>query len=264
MRTDIQALARNIDNEILELSYQWNHVSSLIEAVGRAAFRNGGTNAKDAQEMVHLTERRRNISANRSKLIAVYEIYNWNRAWIVPGGHVHKDVSCHTLYADTTLILCPEVSGMTEDEIVAKAGERACTICYPSAPSEYFERKSQLMTRDEVEAEALRQQKEAARKAKESSKMTVFLPGEGKEGRNQTYGTVRGARNEALRSMDWYLFSNTFYSGRSSQPHYLNFEALVKAIAEREEKDVEDVKGELVGKALKKFRKENPGTEPVM
>lgn len=266
MRTDVKALASNIDNELLELLGLNAHLASLKSAIiAKAARRKDAVlTTEEIDEIARYQARQEKIMEKVRALESVYDIYNWNRAWIVPAGHVHKNYHCHTLFHDTTRFLCPEVSGMTEDEIVAKAGERACTICYPSAPSEYLARKSQLMTRDEAEEEAKRQERRAAKLAKEAAKMTVFLPGEGKNGMNETYSSVRGARNAALHSIGWYLFSNTFYGPDSSDPHYANFIALVEAIAKREEADFESVKGELIGKALAKFKREHKGVEPKM
>jgi hypothetical protein len=58
----------------------------------------------------------------------------WTRAYVVPDGHIHKETCCHTLYPTTVISWLPEQSGLTEEEIVARAGVHACTVCYPSAP----------------------------------------------------------------------------------------------------------------------------------
>lgn len=58
----------------------------------------------------------------------------WERAYIVPDGHIHKTTACHSLYPTTIIAWLPEQSGLSEDEIVEFAGVHACTICYPSAP----------------------------------------------------------------------------------------------------------------------------------
>lgn len=60
----------------------------------------------------------------------------WTRAYIVPDGHIHRTTACSSLHPTTIVSWLPELSGSTEDEIVAYAGSVACTICYPSAPVE--------------------------------------------------------------------------------------------------------------------------------
>lgn len=60
----------------------------------------------------------------------------WTRAYIVPGGHIHKATTCHTLHPTTLIAWLPEQSGWDEDKIVEAAGVNACTVCYPTAPVE--------------------------------------------------------------------------------------------------------------------------------
>lgn len=58
----------------------------------------------------------------------------WSRAYVVPGGHIHRSTSCSSLHPTTLIGWLPEQSGWDEDAIVDAAGIHACTICYPSAP----------------------------------------------------------------------------------------------------------------------------------
>lgn len=58
----------------------------------------------------------------------------WSRAYIVPGGHIHKSTHCQSLYPTTIISWLPEQSGWDEEKIVEAAGMMACTFCYPSAP----------------------------------------------------------------------------------------------------------------------------------
>jgi hypothetical protein len=70
----------------------------------------------------------------------------WTRAWLVDntGGHVHSSMHCSTCFDTTRFGWLPQVSGFDEAEIVAQAGEKACTICYPSAPAEVLNNPSAL------------------------------------------------------------------------------------------------------------------------
>lgn len=61
----------------------------------------------------------------------------WNRAYLVPDGHLHKSMDCSTCNkgeAPTQFQFMTDHSGKSENEIVGEAGYRACTTCYPSAP----------------------------------------------------------------------------------------------------------------------------------
>lgn len=87
----------------------------------------------------------------------------WTRAYVVPDGHIHKTTACHTLYPTTVVAWLPEQSGLSEEEIVERAGVHACTVCYPSAP-----------------VEALRAAEAAAKKATQ-------CPGSGEYAKNQKH-----------------------------------------------------------------------------
>ena len=60
----------------------------------------------------------------------------WTRCYVVPGGHFHSTVSCPTcnhLGKPTDFNWRTDLSGQPESRIVELAGDRACTVCYPSA-----------------------------------------------------------------------------------------------------------------------------------
>lgn len=62
----------------------------------------------------------------------------WTRAFLVSGnnGHVHRTMRCSTCRDTTEFHWLPAESGKDEELIVEKAGEKACSVCYPSAPVE--------------------------------------------------------------------------------------------------------------------------------
>lgn len=263
-RTDIKALASNIDNEILELAGKLNDKLSRRDFVGRMLSlkaHSDETVLKFQGEWVALTDSIGALRQDIDTLEAVHGIYTWNRAWIVPGGHVHKSRDCHSCYPTTQFFLVPEVSAMTETEIVEAAGERACTVCYPSAPVDVLKRTTKLFTRDEEAANAERQAKLDKRAAKEAAKITVYLAGQEKE---ETFGTVRSARNEALNSYGWFLYSLAFHEGGMAPKHYADFCSLFVAIARREGVGWETVKVELLKKGLAKFKREFGKDHPAV
>lgn len=90
----------------------------------------------------------------------------WSRAYLVTGGHLHSSTACSTCFPTTSFHWLPSYSGKSEDELVEDAGERACTVCYPSAPVEALQRKSKLFTPDEEAAEARRKERAEAAEAK--------------------------------------------------------------------------------------------------
>ena len=103
----------------------------------------------------------------------------WTRAFIVAGGHVHSSQdcsSCHKGKQATQFGWLPELSGHAEAEIVDLAGDRACTICYPTAPV-LTAGPSRLFHADEVAKEVARTERadKAAAKAAKAA-LTAIRP----------------------------------------------------------------------------------------
>ncbi len=181
----------------------------------------------------------------------------WTRAYAVPGGHIHSSVACSTLYPTTVRYSLPQVSGMTETEIVNLAGERACTVCYPSAPVDVLRRACKLFTADEEaerEAKDARAQELAAKKAVAASK-AITRP-DGSPLRN-SYGVIRtetAAKNEVLKSMNNLLFYSETHGMRSEWVTFID--QAIEALAHKQNRTQEEVRTELQTKAEKKFAKD--------
>jgi hypothetical protein len=61
----------------------------------------------------------------------------WSRFFMVPGGHIHRSTSCHTLHITTQIGWLPDLSGESEAEAVAAHGAMLCTHCFSEAPVEW-------------------------------------------------------------------------------------------------------------------------------
>jgi hypothetical protein len=66
----------------------------------------------------------------------------WPRFFLVNnnGGHIHSSQRCTTCHKNgkrTEIGWLPELSGLTEKEAVDKYGPILCTVCYPTAPTEW-------------------------------------------------------------------------------------------------------------------------------
>lgn len=64
----------------------------------------------------------------------------WSRFYIVSGGHIHNSMQCSTcnkMGIATKFGWLPELSGLEEKDAVEKYGAILCTVCYPSAPTEW-------------------------------------------------------------------------------------------------------------------------------
>lgn len=118
----------------------------------------------------------------------------WTRSYLVSGGHLHKTTACSTCYPTTSFYFLPALSGSDEAQIVEEAGERACTVCFPSAPVDVLRRPSALRTPDEAKAEAERAEREQAR-AKRAAEAIVVEGLAEYRGRAHTFKSERALSN---------------------------------------------------------------------
>lgn len=96
----------------------------------------------------------------------------WTRYYLVDNsnGHVHPDTKCSSCYPTTVYAWMIEESGMSAEDLVEKAGEQACTICFPWAPVDTLKRKSKLESPERKEARLAREKAKAEREAKKAAK----------------------------------------------------------------------------------------------
>lgn len=102
----------------------------------------------------------------------------WTRAFLVTNGngHVHKNMYCSTCRPTTRFAWLTEYSDHKEGEIVEDAGERACTVCYPTAPVDVLKRATKIYSKEErktmAEKAAKKAELDAKRAAKNAKKVT--------------------------------------------------------------------------------------------
>lgn len=115
----------------------------------------------------------------------------WNRAFLVANasGHVHSSTGCSTCRPTTRYAWLTDYSGTDENAIVADAGHRACTTCYPSAPvGDAKSLPTKMFTPDEIAAQRDRERREAwaqltpaeKRAQKRAEKLAVAVSKNGK------------------------------------------------------------------------------------
>ena len=130
-----------------------------------------------AEKLMGYAAEQDEIAAARADEMAPYEAEfsrrgGWTRAFLVVTsgtGHVHSSQRCHTCYPTTQFHWVTKLSGHDEAEIVEAAGERACTICYPSAPAYVLNRPTALFTKDEEAKQAAREEREAKKAAAQAA-----------------------------------------------------------------------------------------------
>lgn len=115
----------------------------------------------------------RALDAEAAPYNAEYLRRGWNRYFLVVNGngHVHRGRNCSTCFPTTRYGWLIVLSGCDEKAMVAEYGEKACTVCFPDAPSLYvmLGGKSRIETR-EAEAKAERQAAREARAAEKAAK----------------------------------------------------------------------------------------------
>jgi hypothetical protein len=154
----------------------------------------------------------------------------WTRVFLAQSsnGHAHNGTECSTCHNGeyrTSFSWLIRYSGQDEAEIVADAGWRACTTCYPTAP--VGDRKSlptKMFTPDEEEAARAREAREAerARKAQAAADKSIFTPEGGtlyENKDNSSYSAIKNIRTAEIAATD-ALKDLTFAQRHSTDPEY--------------------------------------------
>ncbi|MFK0005005.1 hypothetical protein [Paenarthrobacter sp. NPDC090522] len=188
---------REIDTALAAIYEPYTgHVATIEAAQQKAKLSHVTKSPKRQAELARIIEEARAalaaLEAEAEPLEAIYRANPWTRFFLVPGGHLHRSRSCSSFRWTTPVYWLPEYSGKTEAEIVALAGEKACTICYPSAP---VNRPSQLPVHVAERAAAAAEAKDKAAKRQAAAAATITV---GK----RIYKTARAAENDISRCID--------------------------------------------------------------
>jgi hypothetical protein len=188
---------------------------------------------------------------------AQYNDRRWTRYYLVDNsnGHVHKDEHCDTCFPTTRYAWLVEQSGMSAEELVVLAGEKACTVCFPWAPVDILKQKTKLEAPERKAARLEREAKKAEREAKKAAKaianpdgspLEVFdwrVPERQRQTRNglvtepahdrfQTLATLAAARS-------W--LADQYEAWRGNNGTHRNVNNVAEAIAHKEGKTAEVV-----------------------
>lgn len=186
----------------------------------------------------------------------------WTRAFLVTGsnGHVHKSMDCSTCFPTTRYYWVTDMSGQDESEIVDAAGEKACTVCYPSAPVDTLRQPSRIEDPAVVAEREKRAAEKAARDAVRAEKgITDPATGGDLIVRRYHIKTALTAEREAIRLITTLkhdsveAYSNQRYVNENRE----DVAALVRALANKRGETFEETVSYLDEKAKKKFRKES-------
>ena len=191
----------------------------------------------------------------------------WTRAFLVTGtdGHVHARMSCSTcnrgIY-DTQFEWLPEYSAHTEEQIIADAGWRACTVCFPGAPTGTLRTlPSVMLSTADRERKQARQERETRRAqlradriaeglTEDGSPFVIELPAPRKE--RKSFKTERAALNwvvGTLADARAYGFTTTLEAAREG------IAKVEAAIAAKHQIAVEDVRADIARRVASAIRR---------
>ena len=164
------------------------------------------------------------LEAEAAPLHALYSEHRWSRFFLVlnTNGHIHRDMSCSTCFITTDFGWLPELSGLTEAAAVEQQGEILCSVCFPSAPVEWTNGRSN----SDKAAKAERDAAKAERLAKKIAKALVpddidggltFLVA---DNRRERIKTIAAAKAWLTDAADWNTaYPRTFEDGTVAETH---------------------------------------------
>jgi hypothetical protein len=188
----------------------------------------------------------------------------WSRAYLVSNtnGHIHSSTDCSTCFIDTRFVWLTDLSGQDRLEIAGLAGERACSVCFPDAPSEYFLRKCQLEDPAVVKA---REERNAAKAVREAKRIAIGITnpdGSPVKVRRQLSKYLEELKTE--RTAQIWLVDSLFWIAEFDevkQSHQIEWKAILEedvemvliALAFKRGQEVAEVRAELQDKVAKKI-----------
>jgi hypothetical protein len=193
---------------------------------------------------------------------AEYSRRPWTRAFLAitnGAGHVHRSMNCPTCNNGihrTMFGWQPQYSGADEAAIIADAGYRACTVCYPNAPvGDAKSLPTKMFTQDELDAKAAREQRAADKAARDAKKVAAAITPDGSELVIQTrhgreyFKTERAATTWAVQEIGAHRAFGYSFSDEGVQ-------IVIEAIAVKHGLTVEDT-AEMIEAKVKAWIKRN-------
>jgi hypothetical protein len=121
-------------------------------------------------ELAELQQQLRDLGAATAPYQVEYINRPWNRYFLVKNvnGHVHRGMDCSTCFDSTMYAWLVELADCDEDAMVEEWGERACTVCFPSAPTNPLFNRPARIDREAQEARDAEKATKAAAKAEKA------------------------------------------------------------------------------------------------
>lgn len=242
-------------------NYSLTHEQAIEQAKAKAGTEGDFLRAAE-KALESLTQANADVEAVAAQVRPLNAAYNrrrWTRAFLAlvngNGGHVHSSQDCSTCNNGkyrTLFARQPQYSGADEATIIADAGYRACTVCYPNAPVEATPEShpTKIFSEDELAAAKAREERAEAKKARDAKKIANSLTSDGSElivpdahGGRESFKTERAATTWVVQSLGYHR-----------ELHYKlpaeGIEMVVKAIADKRAANVSTVQAEIEVKVI--------------
>jgi hypothetical protein len=173
----------------------------------------------------------------------------WTRAFLVTNanGHVHNTTACSTCFPTTEFAWLPEFSGHDEAEVVQAAGEKACTVCFPSAPVDVLRRKSTIELPERRAARLERERKAAERAAKKAA--TGITNPDGTTLRGRHNWEIKTERTAWIEVVDNIVSARYYKYSAQDEANARIIAALVHKTGTTEDEVMAEIEKKVVAKA---------------
>lgn len=207
----------------------------------------------------------REATAIKNTCDAEFNSRPWSRFWLVTnaGGHVHRNMNCTTCFPTTRYAFLPDYSGSTDAELIEAGGSSICSVCFPDAPVDTWNRAGTIEAPDKKAAREERERAKAEREAKKTAKAIANPDGTsirlgGKWG--ETVATESRAQSIVVEFLSTEL---AIEAGKYSIPNKeyraekkADSELLVVALAHKRNQTKDEVLVDLNKKAATKYKRD--------
>jgi hypothetical protein len=277
------ATPAEIDTELVAVRNKMQDLHWVIDGI----INRQGLGGFTSNEEVKLADLNSKVKVLAFFIAALQAEYNrrggWDRVYAVnnSNGHFHRSTACRNTFVTTQWVDMPELSGLTNAEVVERTGKMTCLTCFADQREEIEKGReatvftpAQAKSREEQAAAAAQR---AAKQAKAAANAITNPDGTPLYGRSSLdlIKTVRTAWIEAVSELEWAEISEHYIATAKANPGDLgdkldSFIAsnrtlikehcevtfhIAQAIAVKEDRPLADVLTEVVAKADKKIRK---------
>ena len=203
--------------------------------------------------------------ATKNTCDAEFNARPWSRFWLVTntGGHVHRNMNCTTCFPTTRYAFLPDYSGSTDAQLIEAGGSSICSVCFPDAPVDTWNRAGTIEAPDKKAAREERERAKEEREAKKAAKAIASPDGTtlrlgGKWG--ETITTESRAQSivvdflstELAIEAGKYSIANKEYRAEKES----DSELLLVALAHKRNQSKDEVLADLKKKAATKYKRD--------